>query len=137
MNHNLHIVEGYILISLHTHTHTYSETVTQNKIANIFFTPEVSFCPFRFHFSPDQEIPWSFFSLSISQNFLLLLFLCCVWLFVTPWTAAPQVSLSFTISWSFLELMSIESVMPPYRLISVTLFCNVKINMIWKYSDCC
>ena len=31
---------------------------------------------------------------------------------VTPWTAARQVSLSFTISWSLLKLMSIELVMP-------------------------
>ena len=137
MNHNLHIVEGCILINLHTHTHTYSETVTKTKITNIFFMPEVSFCSIRFHFSPDQEIPWSFFSLSISQNFLLLLFSCCVWLFVTPWTAAHQASLSFTISWRFLELMSIESVMLPYHLISIALFSHVKIDMIWKYSDCC
>ena len=28
---------------------------------------------------------------------------------VTPWTAARQASLSFTISWSLLKLMSIES----------------------------
>ena len=33
-------------------------------------------------------------------------------LFVTPWTAARQASLSFTISWNVLKLMSIESVMP-------------------------
>ena len=33
-------------------------------------------------------------------------------LFVTPWTAAHQASLTFTISWSLLKLMSIESVMP-------------------------
>ena len=38
--------------------------------------------------------------------------LSCVWLFVTPWTTARQASLSFTISWSLLKLMSIESVMP-------------------------
>ena len=38
--------------------------------------------------------------------------LSCVWLFATPWTAAHQASLSFTISWSLLKLMSIESVMP-------------------------
>ena len=31
-----------------------------------------------------------------------------VWLFVTPWTAARQASLSFTISWSLLTLMSID-----------------------------
>ena len=30
----------------------------------------------------------------------------------TPWTPAHQASLSITISWSFLRLMSIESVMP-------------------------
>ena len=32
--------------------------------------------------------------------------------FVTLWTAAYQASLSFTISWSLLKLMSIESMMP-------------------------
>ena len=41
----------------------------------------------------------------------------CVWLFVTPWTAAHQASLSFTISPSLLKLMSIESVMPSSYLI--------------------
>ena len=34
--------------------------------------------------------------------------LSCVQLFVTPWTAAHQVSLSITNSWSLLRLMSIE-----------------------------
>ena len=33
-----------------------------------------------------------------------------------PWTAALQASLSFTISWSLLKFMSIESVMPPNHL---------------------
>ena len=36
---------------------------------------------------------------------------------VTPWTAAHQVSLSFTIYLSLLKLMSIESVMPSSHLI--------------------
>ena len=36
--------------------------------------------------------------------------LSCVQLFVTPWTAAGQASLSFIISWSLFKLMSIESV---------------------------
>ena len=40
-----------------------------------------------------------------------------VWLFATPWTAACQSSLSFTISWSLLKLMSIQSVMSFYHLI--------------------
>ena len=37
--------------------------------------------------------------------------------FVTPWIVARQTSLSFTISWSLLKLMSIESVMPSNRLV--------------------
>ena len=39
-----------------------------------------------------------------------------VWLFATPWTTAYQMSLSFTISWSLLKLMSIDSVMPSNHL---------------------
>ena len=40
--------------------------------------------------------------------------ICCsvAKLCVTPWTAACQASLSFTISWSLLKLMLIESVLP-------------------------
>ena len=45
-----------------------------------------------------------------------------VWLFVTPWTAACQASLSFTISRSLLQLMSKESVMPPAILSSAIPF---------------
>ena len=40
-----------------------------------------------------------------------------MWLFVTPWTAAHQASLSITNSQSLLKLMSIESVMPSNHLI--------------------
>ena len=38
-------------------------------------------------------------------------------LFVSPWTAAHQASLSIINSWSLLKLMSIESVMPSNHLI--------------------
>ena len=37
--------------------------------------------------------------------------------FATPWTAACQASLSFTISWSLLKFMSVESVMLSNHLI--------------------
>ena len=43
--------------------------------------------------------------------------LSCVLLFATPWTAACQASLSFTISRNLLKLISIESVMPSSHLI--------------------
>ena len=49
--------------------------------------------------------------------FVVVQLLNCVWLFVTLWTAACQVSLSFTISRSLPKLMSIESVMPSNNLI--------------------
>ena len=50
-------------------------------------------------------------------NFYVVQPLSCVWLFETPWTAACQASLSFTISWSLLKLMSTESVIPSHHLI--------------------
>ena len=51
------------------------------------------------------------FSSSIHvHSFVVVQFLSRIWLFATPWTAACQASLSFTI-WSLLKLMSIESVM--------------------------
>ena len=40
-----------------------------------------------------------------------------VWLFAAPWTAAREVSLSLTISWSLPKFMSIVSVMPSSHLI--------------------
>ena len=43
--------------------------------------------------------------------------LSCVGLFATARTAARQASLSFTVSWSLLKLMSVESVMPSNHLI--------------------
>ena len=43
--------------------------------------------------------------------------LSCVWLSMTPWAAARQASLSFTVSLSLLKHMSIESVMPSNHLI--------------------
>ena len=57
--------------------------------------------------------------ISIGNNFYFrsVQLLSRVRLFVTPWTAARQASLSFTISQSLLKLMSIKSVMPSNHLI--------------------
>ena len=49
--------------------------------------------------------------------FSLVQSLSRVRLFATPWTAAHQVFLSFTVSQNLLKLMSIESVMPSNHLI--------------------
>ena len=56
-------------------------------------------------------------SLFMPPSSVVVQSLSCVWLFVTPWTAACQAFLSFTISWNFLKFMSIESVMPSKYLI--------------------
>ena len=78
--------------------------------------------------------------------------LSCVRLFVTPWTAAHQASLSFTISQSVLKFMSIESVMLSNHLIlcrpllvllsispSIRIFPNeLALHIRWpKHWSCC
>ena len=77
---------------------------------------------------------WLWLSVYLLPHFLILLgsalhswvvlssvqSLSRVRLFATPWTAAHQISLSITNSWSLLKLMSIKSVMPSNHLI----FCH-------------
>ena len=58
-------------------------------------------------------------TLANSQKMIVQL-LSCIWLFATPWTAAHQAFLSFTIFQSLLQLMSIELVMLSNHLI----FCH-------------
>ena len=54
--------------------------------------------------------------------------LSCVWLFVTPWIAARQASLSITNSWRLLKLMSIESVMPSnHLLLQPSIFPSIRV----------
>ena len=71
----------------------------------------------NFRISPCFILFCLFLLLSFSSSVQLL---SCVRLFTTLWAAAHQASLSFTISWSLLKLMSIELVMPSNHL---TLFC--------------
>ena len=54
---------------------------------------------------------------SSPQTFVVVQPLSHVQLFVTPWTAACQASLSFTNSQSLLKLMSTELMMPSNHLI--------------------
>ena len=87
------------------------------------FSPFLSllliFQPLCLHFCfPDM--PRQFFTLGFwtclhSGSSIQLL--SHVWVFVTPWTAARQASLSITNSRSLLKLTSIESVMPSNHLI--------------------
>ena len=86
----------------------------------------------------------------ISWFVVVVQWLSRVQLLATPWTAARQASLSFTVSWSLLKLMSIESVMPSNHLIlchprlllpsvfpSITVFSNesaLHIRWYWSFS---
>ena len=56
-------------------------------------------------------------TVSHSINVVDVQLLSCVRIFATPWTAARQASLSITNSRSWLNLMSIEAVMPSNHLI--------------------
>ena len=60
-----------------------------------------------------------YFNKAVPKSFIYgsVQLLSRVWLFVTPWTAAHQASLSITNSWSLLKLTSIESVMQSKHLI--------------------
>ena len=53
---------------------------------------------------------------AVSVQFSSVQSLSHVWLFAPPWTAACQASLSITNSWSLLERISIELVMPSNHL---------------------
>ena len=50
----------------------------------------------------------------------------------TPWTAARQASLSFTVSQSLLKLMSVESVMPSNPLV---LYCSPPAFSLSQHQD--
>ena len=54
---------------------------------------------------------------TINKAVVVVQSLSHVALFATPWTAASQASLSFTVSWNLLKLISIDSMMPSNHLI--------------------
>ena len=63
------------------------------------------------------KIAYKYSSTPCAMTIVVVQSLSRVWLFATPWTAACQASLSFTISRSLLNLMSIESMMTSNHLI--------------------
>ena len=85
------------------------------------FSVSLCFPVFLFFFS----FFFLFNELSTSFLFVFIFSFCCSYCLVaqfvsdsvTPWTVACQASLSFTVSWSLLKLMSIELMMPSNHLI--------------------
>ena len=84
-------------------------------------------------FSPRQGNHWPAFCLFVAVQSLSR-----VWLFVTPWTAARQASLSLTISQSLFKLMLVELVMPPTISSCVSVdFPILHISCEWNHEVCC
>ena len=73
----------------------------------LYLSLMVNFCPSYYRGKVD----------TFTTQFSSVQSLSCIQLFVSPWTAAHQASLSITNSRSLLKLMSIESVMPSNHLI--------------------
>ena len=76
------------------------------------------------------------------NQFYSVQLLSLVWLFVTPWTAVRQASLSITNSQSLLKLMSIKSLMaiqPSHPLLSLLLLPSIfpSITVIFNESVLC
>ena len=69
------------------------------------------------NFQEKCKLHLDYFSFWFSQILLVVQLINHVRLFVTQWTAALQASLSFTISWSWLKLMSSKSGMSSNHLI--------------------
>ena len=139
----LAVVSQYIrILSLHwlllPCSKPLSWLTTYSCLAAFTFLTSTVYFPWKSNFSTlAQNLQWLFILLKVSQkpctisqgskNFpnpiLLLISLVVVqslnwvWLFVTPWTAARQASLSLTISQNLPKLMSIELVMPSNHLI--------------------
>ena len=89
-------------LSMHAHTMIWKDKTEQDFVGLLGLSVSIS----------GLQSPWS--SLSSKSSVQLL---SRVQHFVTPCTAARQASLSFTISWSLLKLLSIESAMPFNHLV--------------------
>ena len=88
----------------------------------------------RVGFSCQHERAWHIVAAAVQS-------LSHIRLFVTPWTAAQQVSLSFTISQSLLKLMFIDLVMPSNHLILCgplvllpSIFPSIRWPKYWNFS---
>ena len=94
----------------------YTYTQPSNHVHFIHLIPQacqvVNLIPPSFFFFLLAS-PWGMWNLS----FLLLFIVVQLLLFLTPWTAARQSSLSITVSWSLLRFVSVESMMLSSHLI--------------------
>ena len=96
----------------HTCTHLYTHASTQGYLVYTQKAQKRNIRMFRMVYCSGAVICNFFFAL-----FVVVQSLSHVQLFATPWTEECLASLSFTIYWSLLRLMSIESVMSSNHLV--------------------
>ena len=96
----------------------YCKMITTTVLAN---TCVISHNYYLFYFGNTYDLlsPFKYIVQSLSH----------VWLFVAPWIATRQASLSFTVSQNLLKLMSIESVMPSNHLV----LCHPLHLLVWSF----
>ena len=95
-----------------------SENFTQMEETHLFsLSSALLLLLFFFFVLYSLIILWIFFHLFLFSSVQSL---SRIWLFVIPWIAAHQASLSITNSRSLFKLMSIESVMPSSHLIPLS-----------------
>ena len=75
----------------------------------------------HFSFCSHHQFSTKLIGTGICPQFLKYIYsyfqlLSCIWIFVTPWTATCQASLSFTLSKNLLKFMSFESLMSSKHL---------------------
>ena len=68
-----------------------------------------------------------------STHFVVGHFLSCIGLLATTWTVACQASLSFTISWSLLKLMPVESMVPCFGDLTELQTRSLHLLVSWCY----
>ena len=112
-----------------THSSTWCGLLDSSNMSELFKAPYghiTQFFLLNFFGCPLGSPSWNTTSSIcwLDNSYIVVQLLSPIWLFATPWTAARQASLSFTISQSLLKIMPIESVMPSITFISssVTLF---------------
>ena len=105
-------------------------------LANIYVIPLIArSCP-RYIGIWHIEI---YIHISIYMYFVVQL-LCFVQLFVTPWTATCQASLSFTISWNlpklilYCPLLLLPSIFPSIRVFSKESVICIRYPKFWSFS---
>ena len=94
-----------------SHAHKFQIKISDSLWRHLFEIPLGNIELYLYHQIASHQLTTFSYWFSSARS------LSCVRLFVTPWTAAHQASLSITNSWRLLKLMSIESVMPSKHLI--------------------